>query len=255
MIVEQEMIDFLEKKIMEYNQISFIEKDPISIPHRFHVKQDIEIAGFFSAHFAWGNRTTIIKKSLELMQLMDDAPFDFIQNHQAPDLKRFEHFKHRTFQFDDLCYFIHFLNFRYSKYDSLEQAYGENATMTMKERLIYFHHYFFSLEHLTRTRKHISTPAKNAACKRQNMFLRWMVRKDKSGVDFGIWNQIKMSDLHLPLDVHVANVSYHLGILNDKKSSWINTEKLTHFFREITSEDPAKFDFALFSLGVEEGVR
>ena len=242
----------LDKKVEEYNQILFIKNDPISIPHQYTLKQDIEISAFFAAMFAWGNRTTIINKTKELMQYMDNAPYQFILQHSEQDLKKMNSFVHRTFNSNDLFYFIHFFKKHYQEFDSLENAFiGENI-FSMKERLIHFHQYFFFEEHLIRTKKHVSTPLKNSACKRLNMFLRWMVRKDKMGVDFGIWHHIKMNELICPLDVHVCNVSFRLGLLQNKKSNWLNAEKLTDTLKTFDPNDPIKYDFALFALGAEE---
>lgn len=251
-MTKKEIIYFLKRKVNLYNRKSFITNDPISIPHSFTKKQDIEIAGLFASVFAWGNRKIIIHKTNELMNLMDNSPYQFITQHQEVDLKKFLPFKHRTFQSDDLFYFIQFMKNHYSQYHSLENAFGGKNVFSMRDRLIYFHHYFFSLEHLKRTQKHISTPQKNSACKRLNMFLRWMVRKDQHGVDFGLWQDISMSELCIPLDLHVANVSYRLGLLPNKKSTWKNVETITNFCKEISPQDPAQFDFALFALGVEE---
>lgn len=245
----------LDRKVLEYNNERFIARDPVSIPHRFTVKQDIEIAAFFAATFAWGNRTTIINKSTELLQLMDNSPYDFILNHREQDLKKFLHFKHRTFNGHDALYFIYFLSHHYSSHDSLETAFTCNGSNCMKDHLLSFQRYFFSLEHLPRTEKHVSTPAKNSACKRINMFLRWMVRKDPHGVDFGLWSQIRMSDLICPLDVHVGNVAYRLGLISNNKANWITATLLTEILSSFDEADPVKYDFALFALGVEEKFR
>lgn len=247
--------NLLDSKVAEYNNKRFVAKDPICVPHRFTQKQDIEISAFFAATFAWGNRSTIINKTNELIALMDNSPYAFIQNHREADLKRFLPFVHRTFNAHDALYFIRFLAFHYEKSDSLETAFAINKADNMKEKLINFRDYFFSLEHLQRTEKHISTPAKNSACKRLNMFLRWMVRNDSNGVDFGIWKNIKMNELVCPLDVHVCNVAYRLGLLENTKSNWKNAEVLTNVFKEFDSHDPARYDFALFALGAEERFR
>ena len=241
----------LHKKYEEYNVQRFIADDPISVPHRFLQKQDIEIAAFFAAIFAWGNRKTIINKCNELMMLMDNNPYDFILHHAEKELKNFVHFKHRTFNADDIFYFISFLHHHYKKYSSLEDAFCI-VEKNMESRLIAFRNYFFSLEHLSRTRKHISTPQKNAACKRINLFLKWMVRKDESNVDFGIWKKIASSELIIPLDVHVARVSKKLNLLEDEKSNWKNAVLLTQKLKQLDENDPVKFDFALFGMGVYE---
>jgi uncharacterized protein (TIGR02757 family) len=281
---KKELWDFLEKKVLEYNDPSFIATDPISVPHRFSKKQDIEIAGLFSSIFAWGNRTTIIYKSNELMRAMDDDPYNFIRNHQASDLKRFLKFKHRTFNATDLLYFIHFLQFHYRLSDTLETAFlpessdgkkrkkqsviilpvekrkkkqpdknisGENEFV--KNALSIFYTRFFSLENAPfRTQKHIATPEKNSACKRLNMYLRWMVRKDNRGVDFGIWKEISAADLICPVDLHVARVARSFGLISRKQTDWETAMELTSALRDMDNKDPVKYDFALFGLGVME---
>ncbi|HEY6062021.1 MAG TPA: TIGR02757 family protein [Chitinophagaceae bacterium] len=244
--------EFLDRKVEEYNQHSFIKNDPISIPRLFTKKQDIEIAGFFAAVFSWGNRITIINKSKELMQLMDNAPHDFCLNHSPKELKRLVSFKHRTFSTTDLLYFIEFFKFHYSKHKSLETAFTQHG-ITVEEMLTDFHHYFFSLEHVpARTKKHIATPERRSSCKRLNMFLRWMVRNDNKGVDFGIWKNISPSQLICPIDLHVARVARRLGILKRKQTDWQASLELTQYLRTLDKNDPVKYDFALFGLGVME---
>ena len=249
--------DFFDSKVAQYNQPSFVPYDPVCIPHLFTKKQDIEIAGFFAAVFAWGNRTTIIAKSRLLMNMMDDAPHQFICNHNSNDLKPLLAFKHRTFNATDLLYFIHFLHYHYSQHNSLEAAFtqhlsGKEENIT-EQALIHFHHYFFSLEEAPpRTKKHIATPEKKSNCKRLNMFLRWMVRKDNCGVDFGIWNKLKPSQLICPVDVHVARVAKRFHLLQRKQTDWNAAVELTHYLRTLDADDPVKYDFALFGLGVIE---
>lgn len=252
--------DFLNRKVDEYNRPSFIKDDPISIPHLFTKKQDIEIAGLFASIFAWGNRTTIIKKSKELMALMDDAPHDFCLGHSDEEIKRLLLFKHRTFNATDLLYFIEFLRFHYSHSDSLEDAFLKNispkvsvAGESMENILASFQTYFFSLEHVPqRTKKHISSPVNKSTCKRLNMFLRWMVRKDNKGVDFGIWKKIKPSQLICPIDLHVARVAKRFNLLSRKQIDWAAALELTDYLRNLDVIDPVKYDFALFGLGVIE---
>ena len=245
---------FLDKKVDEYNQPSFIKDDPISVPHLFTKKQDIEIAGFFTATFAWGNRTTIIQKSKELMQLMDMAPYEFCLRHDLAGLKRLMGFKHRTFKTTDLLYFIEFLKCHYLKHDSLETAFTKwmnKKDRTVEKGLVGFYHYFFSLEHVpARTKKHVATPERNSSCKRLNMFLRWMVRRDNKGVDFGIWKNISPFQLICPLDLHVARVAKRLNILKRKQSDWQAALELTDYLRSLDKKDPVKYDLALFGLGV-----
>ena len=243
---------FLDSKVKVYNQPAFIKDDPISIPHLFTKKQDIEIAGFFAAVFAWGNRTTIIGKSKELMQRMDNSPYAFIKDHSTKDLKKLNAFKHRTFNEDDLYYFIEFLHLQYSKYNSLEAAFFPIPNLDAEHGLTHFKKYFFSVEHLKRTEKHISSPLQKSTCKRLNMFLRWMIRNDNKGVDFGLWKNISPSKLICPIDVHVARVSKKLGLLKRKQVDWLAAIELTEALKKLDKDDPVKYDFALFNLGVIE---
>jgi uncharacterized protein (TIGR02757 family) len=243
--------DFFDRKVDEYDQPSFIKDDPVCIPHSFSKKQDIEIAGFFAAIFAWGNRTIIINKSRELLQLMDNAPHQFIMQHSDADLQQLLQFKHRTFNTTDLLYFVAFFHFHYSKHKSLETAFTMHGD-TVEEMLTGFHHYFFSLEDVPqRTRKHIASPEKHSTCKRLNMFLRWMVRQN-SEVDFGIWKKIKSAQLICPIDLHVARVAKRFNLLHRKQTDWNAALELTAYLRTLDPNDPAKYDFALFGLGVIE---
>jgi uncharacterized protein (TIGR02757 family) len=252
MYSSDELKKLLNKKVKEYNRQNFIATDPISIPHRFTLNQDIEIAGFFAAIFSWGNRTTILKKSDDLLTRMDHSPFDFIKHHQAVDLKNFLDFKHRTFQPTDILYCIEFLKTHYQHSSTLEAAFTISHS-TMESRLNAFHHYFFSLPDAPdRTRKHIPSPARGSTCKRLNMFLRWMVRKDNCGVDFGIWSAINSSELICPVDVHVARVARALGLITRKQTDWITAQELTDALAEFDANDPVKYDFALFNMGVHE---
>lgn len=249
---ENKLRDFLESKVQQFNHPDFIRYDPVSIPHFFKKKQDIEIAGFFAATFSWGNRTTIIQKSFELMKLMDNAPFEFIVNHQPADLKKLLDFKHRTFNTTDLLYFIEFFRFHFSKHKTLEAAFTKHGG-TIEQMLTGFHEYFFSLKDVPpRTKKHVATPAKKSTCKRLNMFLRWMVRKDTHGVDFGIWKQIHPSQLICPIDLHVARVARRFGLLQRKQTDWLAAVELTENLKRFDPLDPVKYDFALFSLGINE---
>ncbi len=247
---------FLDRKADEYNRPSFIKDDPISIPHLFSKKQDIEIAGFFAAVFAWGNRTTIIKKSRELMELMDMAPYQFIRQSSPPSLKRLASFKHRTFNTTDLLYFIEFLQYHYSEHNSLEAAFVksmQHGDETVENGLIGFYDHFFSLEDVpARTRKHIATPARKSSCKRLNMYLRWMVRNDEQGVDFGLWKKISPAQLVCPIDLHVARVARKFNLLQRNQTDWQAALELTTYLRTLDPLDPARYDFALFGLGVVE---
>lgn len=253
---QQTLKAFLDKKVDEYNQPFFVDSDPVCVPHMFTKKQDIEIASLFAAIFAWGNRTTIINKSKELLQLMDMAPHDFCLHHNDNSLKKLIGFKHRTFNDTDLLYFIEFIRWHYSRHDSLEQAFSKwmNKTDATTEKcLIGFQEYFFSLEDMPpRTRKHISSPVRNSTCKRLNMFLRWMVRKDDRGVDFGLWKRISPAQLVCPIDLHVARVAKRFNLLKRKQVDWAAALELTQFLRSLDKEDPVKYDFALFGLGVME---
>ncbi len=265
---------FLDSKVIQYNHPGFIKNDPVSIPHLFTKKQDIEIMGLWAAVLAWGQRVTIINKCHELIKLMDGAPYDFITNHKETDLKNLLKFKHRTFNDVDTLYFITFFRHHYSNHDSLESAFipgsfvilsdsegssksGINASATTAEPiekyLNYFRDYFFSLpDYPSRTKKHISSPSQKSTCKRLNMFLRWMVRKDDNGVDFGIWNHIKPSELICPCDLHVDRVARKLNLITRKQTDWQTAVELTQRLREFDPVDPVKYDFALFALGIEE---
>ncbi|GAA4301212.1 TIGR02757 family protein [Compostibacter hankyongensis] len=252
---KENLTAFLNRKTAQYNQPLFIPGDPVSIPHRFTRLQDREISGFFAAILAWGNRSTIIKNCLQLMDLMDDAPHDFMLGHRPEDLKRFLHFKHRTFNATDLLYFIDFLSAWYRSHSSLETAFSRHlqpADPTVEKALTGFHTLMFAREHPARTRKHIATPARNSACKRLNMFLRWMVRKDKCGVDFGCWKNIRPAQLVCPLDIHVSRTAQRLGLLHTGQTNWKAALALTDELRKFDPADPAKYDFALFGLGVIE---
>ncbi len=281
----QKIEDFLNQKVAQYNQPNFITLDPVSIPHLFTKKQDIEIMGFWAAMLAWGQRVTIVNKCKELIALMDGTPYDFIMNHQDTDLKRMLNFKHRTFNATDTLYFIEFFKTHYSNFDSLEDAflpYKKNeefrsdfnedkisstvildnksevclssklAQNTIEGNLNYFRSYFFSLpDYPKRTIKHVSSPLQKSTCKRLNMFLRWMVRKDNCGVDFGLWDQIKPNQLICPCDLHVDRVGRKLGLITRKQTDWQTALELTDNLRQLDPIDPTKYDFALFGLGVE----
>lgn len=242
--------EFLDEKVDLYNRPGFIENDPIQIPHSFKKPQDIEISAFFAATLAWGQRKTIISKCHELMGLMDNAPHDFVLNHSAKDLKKLSVFKHRTFNRTDLLYFVHFFNHYYSKEKSLESAFCTGSEM--KIQLTNFHNTFFSLEDSPpRSRKHIATPERKSACKRINMFLRWMVRSDDRGVDFGLWKNISPAQLICPIDLHVERIARKLKLIKRKQVDWQTAEELTANLRKFDPVDPVKYDFALFGLGID----
>lgn len=240
----------LDAAAARFNQPAFIVADPISIPHAFRQRADIEISAFFAAVLAWGRRPTILAKCRELLRRMDDAPHQFITQHHDADLRRLEGFCHRTFCDTDLLYFVHWLRAWYAAHDSLEDAFLDGTTM--RARLESFHRQFFSLpEAPRRTVKHVSTPARNSACKRLNMLLRWLVRRDVQGVDFGLWTRISPAELIMPIDVHVERVARRLGLLRRAQLDWTAAEELTAALRGFDPADPVKYDFALFGLGVE----
>ncbi|WP_316815200.1 TIGR02757 family protein [Pedobacter nyackensis] len=281
-----ELKDFLDVKVDQYNRPNFIQNDPICIPHQYTKKQDIEIAAFFAAILAWGQRKTIINKCNELFTRMDNDPHNFMLHHEDGDLKRLLDFKHRTFNDTDLLYFVSFFHQHYQQFDSLEAAflppgdmfqtdfvsnqvigsygggYASSSCMLtelnqqvpkIERALNYFRAYFFSLpDYPRRTIKHVSSPMQKSTCKRLNMFLRWMVRSDNKGVDFGIWKTIKPADLICPCDVHVDRVARRLGLIERKQTDWRTAVELTGKLLELDPLDPVKYDFALFGLGVEE---
>lgn len=246
---------FLDQKVFQYNQKGFIAHDPICIPHLFSKKQDIEIMGFWAAVLAWGQRKTIINKCKELIELMDGSPYDFICHHEDSDLKRLLGFKHRTFNATDTLYFIQFFKQHYQNHRSLESAFFTAEGQTMEQMLNQFRANFFSFtpDYPPRTQKHIAAPSQKSACKRINMFLRWMVRNDTQGVDFGLWKNIKPNQLVCPIDVHVERVARKLGLIERKNLDWITALELTEQLKTFDVQDPVKYDFALFGLGVEEG--
>jgi uncharacterized protein (TIGR02757 family) len=254
-ISTQQLFEFLEHKVELYNQPGFIENDPICIPHSFSKPQDIEISGLFAAVLAWGQRVTIIRKCRELMAMMDNSPFDFVLNHKPRDLKRFKDFKHRTFNLTDTLYFIHFLRHHFQKHDSLLNAFGiQPEDENIGPGLIQFQQNFFGLpEAPHRTRKHIPTPERKSTCKRLSMYLRWMVRKDGKGVDFGLWQSVRMDQLICPCDLHVDRVARMLKLIKRKQTDWQTAVELTANLKRLDPTDPVRYDFALFGLGIEEG--
>ncbi len=248
-----ELKEFLDSKVLLYNTIDFLETDPIQIPHQFQLKEDIEIAGFLTATIAWGNRKSIIKNADRMMQLMGYAPYEFVLNHSEKDLKRLEGFVHRTFNGKDFQNFIINLKRLYLLNGGLERVF--QISETNKNLQFSIHHFkkvFFEGNEKSRSTKHISDPLKNSAAKRINMFLRWMVRSDQMGVDFGIWNSISPSELSCPLDVHSGNVARKLGLLKRKQNDAKALAELDSMLRQLDPKDPVKYDFALFGLGVFE---
>jgi uncharacterized protein (TIGR02757 family) len=244
---------FLDEKAAKYNKLFFIETDPIQIPKRFLRKEDIEIAALLTATIAWGNRQSIIKNATKLMALMDNEPLDFVLNFTTSDLKILENFVHRTFNGNDCIYFVRSLKNIYQKHGGLQTVFenGFQKQNKVKSALSEFYMVFFEIGG-ERSRKHVSNVEKGASAKRLNMFLRWLVRKDKTGVDFGLWNGIPQSELLLPLDVHTGNVARKLGLLHRKANDWKAVEEVTHTLRQFDHSDPIKYDFALFGLGAFE---
>lgn len=249
-----ELKEFLDTKVALYNHPKFIESDPIQIPHQFTKKEDIEIAGFLSATIAWGNRKSIINNANKMMELLDHSPFEFVTQHKGSDLERLESFVHRTFNGYDFMQFVKSLQHIYKNHDGLEAVFAQCAERDSLQKSIHqFKSVFFEIPHLERTKKHVSDPLKNSAAKRINMFLRWMIRKDNNGVDFGIWDSLSPSQLSCPLDVHSGNVARKLGLLKRKQNDGKALAELDKTLRRLDSKDPVKYDFALFGLGVFEG--
>ncbi|PQJ82218.1 TIGR02757 family protein [Polaribacter glomeratus] len=250
---QKELKEFLDEKVILYNNPKFIESDPIQIPHQFSKKEDIEIAAFLTATISWGNRTMIIKNSYKMMELLDNSPHDFILNHQEKDLKAFQNFVHRTFNYIDFQQFIKSLQHVYLNHGGLENALAiKDKSTTYQTAIHQFKAVFFEVEHQQRTQKHISDPLKNSAAKRINMFLRWMVRNDKAGVDFGLWQTHNPANLSCPLDVHSGNVARKLKLLLRTQNDWKALSELDKNLRKLDKKDPVKYDFALFGLGVFE---
>jgi len=250
---KSELKEFLDLKVSQYNHPEFIDSDPIKIPHRYSLKEDIEISGFLTATIAWGKRETIIKNSLKMMNFLGNSPFDFIMHHTASELSSFENFVHRTFNLEDFKYFIKGLKHIYQSHKGLENIFSKHQNNDSLQPAIHeFKKLFFEIPHLQRTTKHISDPLKGSAAKRLNMFLRWMIRKDKNGVDFGIWKHIPPAVLSCPLDVHTGNTARKLGLLRRKQNDQKALAELDKSLRKMDAEDPVKYDFALFGLGVFE---
>jgi uncharacterized protein (TIGR02757 family) len=256
--LQPDIKDFLEEKLLLFNNKSFIETDPIQIPHAFTKKEDIEISAFLAAAIAWGQRKTIINNAQKLMLWMDNAPHDFILNHSAKELVPFKKFIHRTFNGVDCVFFIRSLQNIYLKHGGLEGAFSKDLKKndeSIKNSITGFRKLFLELKHDTRSDKHISNPESKSSAKRLCMYLRWMVRNDKKGVDFGIWNKINASQLCLPLDVHTGNVSRKLGLLKRAQDDWQAVEEITSVLKQFDAADPVKYDFALFGLGAFEGFK
>ena len=257
MLSQNELHDFLETKYKQYNRVDFISSDPISIPHLFTKKEDIEIAGFLSATIAWGQRITIINNGKRLMKMMGNSPHDFVMSftESKKSYAVLKNFVHRTFNGDDLIYFMLALQHIYKHHNGLESLFlkgYKKGDTNLKNAIVNFRNVFFEIPYPQRTMKHVSNPNDNSAAKRINMYLRWMVRNDKQGVDFGLWKKIPMSVLSCPLDVHSGNVARKLMLLSRKQNDWKATVELTDALKKLDAKDPVKYDFALFGLGVFE---
>ena len=253
MMNKKELKEFLDNKVEQYNNPKFIESDPIQIPHQFSIKEDIEIAGFLSATIAWGKRQMIIKNANRMVEIMDNSPFDFVMNHSETDLEKTASFVHRTFNEVDFQTFITSLKNIYQNHRGLEGLFSLFPSDKNNKQTIHnFKKVFFEIPHQNRTTKHVSDPIKGSASKRINMFLRWMVRNDNSGVDFGLWKDVPMFKLSCPLDVHSGNVARKLGLLKRKQNDWKALEELDDSLRKMDANDPTKYDFALFGLGIFE---
>ena len=253
-MTHSELKSFLDEKVIQYNTRDFIDSDPVQIPHLFSQKEDIEIAGFLAATIAWGNRKMIIKNAHRMMELMGNTPYDFVISHQEKDLNDLESFVHRTFNGQDFIVFVKGLQHIYKNHNGLEAVFAQNQEpFSMQKSIHEFKKLFFNVPHTPRTQKHISDPLNNSAAKRINMFLRWMVRQDNKGVDLGIWKSISAATLSCPLDVHSGNVARKLGLLHRKQNDAKALAELDTQLRILDPNDPVKYDFALFGLGVFEG--
>ena len=250
-LIKDDLKNFLDEKYQEYNNVKFIEDDPIQIPHLFTNHKDIEIAGFLTSIISWGNRKSIINNAKKMMNLLDNSPYDFIKNCKDSEIKKLE-FVHRTFNSIDFRFFLHSLKNIYTQNESMEDIFIDDNSNFMFDGIINFRKIFFSVNHEKRSQKHISNPLKNSCCKRINMFLRWMVRNDQN-VDFGIWKKIKRSKLSCPLDVHTGRVARKLGLINRKQNDFKSLCELDKNLRLLDNEDPVKYDFSLFGLGMYEG--
>ena len=250
-LIKDDLKNFLDEKYQEYNNVKFIEDDPIQIPHLFTNHKDIEIAGFLTSIISWGNRKSIINNAKKMMNLLDNSPYDFIKNSKDSEIKKLE-FVHRTFNSIDFRFFLHSLKNIYTQNESMEDVFLDDDSNFMFDGIINFRKIFFSVDHEKRSQKHISNPLKNSCCKRVNMFLRWMVRNDQN-VDFGIWKKIKKSKLSCPLDVHTGRVARKLGLINRKQNDFKSLCELDKNLRLLDKDDPVKYDFSLFGLGMYEG--
>jgi len=251
-MTKTELKEFLDEKVIFYNRPDFIESDPLQIPHSFSLKEDIEISGFLASTIAWGNRKMIINNAKKMISLLGNSPYDFVINHKEDDLLELDNFVHRTFNGIDFKHFILSLKNIYLNHGGLESVFYHNGNFNLQENISHFKKVFFEIEHPSRTEKHVSDPLKGSAAKRINMYLRWMVRKDTCGVDLGIWHKISPAQLSCPLDVHSGNTARKLNILTRKQNDAKALYELDQYLRSLDSEDPSKYDFALFGLGAIE---
>lgn len=251
-MTQAELKEFLDKKAEQYDRPEFIGSDPIQIPHRYVLKEDIEISAFLTATIAWGNRKSIITSANRMMELMGNAPFDFVMSHTESDLEKLDGFVHRTFNGEDLKHFIRGLSYIYRYHDGMEGVFSKHSDTFLHNSIHEFKKHFFEIPHPTRTQKHVSDPLKNSAAKRIHMYLRWMVRPNTTGVDFGLWKSIRPCQLSCPLDVHTGNIARKLGIIKRKQNDFKTVTELDTYLRKLDKDDPVKYDFALFGLGAFE---
>ena len=250
MIPKSELEDFLNHKALQYETPDYLKSDPLGLVHQFTQKEDIEIIALIISTFAWGNRKSIIKSGNNLIEIMDHHPYEFIKEYQG--IHQLPHFVHRTFNRNDLHFFLTAIQNIYKK-SSLEESFCMHPEIEgVKGRIVNFRSTMLSVDHEKRTEKHIANPLKNSSCKRINMFLRWMVRDSKCGVDLGIWNSIDTSELYIPLDVHSSRNARKLNLLKRKQNDWKALEELMDNLRSFDPQDPSKYDYALFGLGVFE---
>jgi len=252
----QSLREIFDIKVLQYNNPTFIELDPIQVPHRFSLKEDIEISGFLSATISWGKRTTILKYANKMIDLLGSSPYDFIVNHKEKHLKRLESFVYRTFNSDDFLFFIKALKYIYTEREGLESIFTKYQTSdSLQSAIHHLREEMLSIPHLSRTRKHISDPFQGSAAKKINLFLRWMVRKDNAGVDFGIWKYIPSSSLSCPLDLHSGKVARHYGLIQRRQNDAKALIELDSNLRLMDKDDPVRYDFALFGLGYYESIK
>lgn len=256
MLSNKDLKEFLDEKADLYERPEFITEDPIQVPHNFSKKEDIEIMGLLAATIAWGQRPTIIKNALRMAELMDQAPLEFVLNAEAQDLQHFDRFVHRTFNGEDFKTFVYALKTIYLEHGGLEQVFTEafQKDHSAASAIAAFRNVFFNVPHATRTEKHVSNPLKGSSAKRLNMFLRWMVRSEKRGVDFGLWKGIQPAWLSIPLDVHTGNMGRKLGLLPRKQNDQKSVQVLDKRLHQLDPHDPVKYDFALFGLGIYEAL-